>query len=70
MRYGRLHSGRCQHRSVDESEGNPTGGDTEKRNEGNANPFRGDIIVLELRLVIVGAVRGTLRPFEVSKFRS
>lgn len=33
----------------------PTCGDIEKRNEENANPLRGDIIVLEL-LVIVGAV--------------
>ena len=42
-----------------------TCGDTENRNEGNANPFRGDIIVLELFLVTVGAVRGALRSFEV-----
>jgi len=43
---------------------NLTRGDTENRKEGDANPFRGDVIVLEL-LAIVGAVRGTLRPFEV-----
>ena len=38
---------------------NRTCGDTEKRNEGNANPFRGDIIVLEILLVIIGGDKGT-----------
>ena len=38
---------------------NRTCGDTEKRNEGNANPFRGDIVVLEILLVIIGGDKGT-----------
>jgi hypothetical protein len=35
----------------------PTCRYTKKGNEGDANPFRGDIVVLELWLVGVGAVR-------------
>ena len=69
VRCEKLHpnSDRCQHRYIDDAEdGNLTCGDTEKRKEGDTNPLRGDIIVLEL-LAIVGAVRGTLRAFEVSK---
>jgi hypothetical protein len=37
----------------------PTCRETEERKEGNPNPFRGDIVVPELWLVINGAVRGT-----------
>ena len=58
-------SDRCQHRYVDEAEKTPTGGDTEKRKEGDTNTFGGDIIVVLELLAIVGAVRGTLMPFEV-----
>jgi hypothetical protein len=41
----------------------PTCGETEERKEGNGNPFRGNIVVLELLLVVIGAVRGTFRWF-------
>jgi hypothetical protein len=40
---------------------NCTCGDTEKRKEGNANPFFTDIMVLEILLVIIGADKGTFR---------
>ena len=39
----------------------PTCGETEERKEGDSNPFRGYIVVLELLLVINGAVRRTCR---------
>ena len=35
---------------------NRTCGETEKRNEDNADPFCGDIIVLDLLLAAIGAV--------------
>jgi hypothetical protein len=37
----------------------PTCGETKERKEGDPNPFGGDIVVLELWLVINSAVQGT-----------
>jgi hypothetical protein len=39
----------------------PTCGETEKRKEGDSDPFRGYIVILELLLVIDGAVRRTYK---------
>jgi len=39
--------------------------ETEKCKKGNANPFRGDIIILELRLVAIGAVGRAFRLFRM-----